>query len=374
MILNSRNNQCLKTDLAPIRLGRLRCAILGANGYTGIELARLILKHPHAELTACISRRSDWTLKCEVLTAGAKNVPSLSLEQFEKSLSEFEVVFLATPPEISMEYVPKLIDAGLQVIDLSGAFRLEDTDFERLYGLSHLSRRLIPLAQYGLVPWAKIDSSARFISNPGCYATSILMGLIPLVQAELIDLESIVIDSKSGTSGAGLKATEALLFNEVDSDCIPYRVGQHQHLPEITRHLNDFTGKKIDPHFSTSLLPLRRGIISALYLKPCLGSIHSEELLSLIDQAYARAYQNYPLAIFGRLGQSIAQDKLLLSLKKVAGSARTHISYTVKEDKIYLFSLIDNLMKGAASQAIENFNRINGFVVECGLDQIEGQL
>jgi N-acetyl-gamma-glutamyl-phosphate reductase len=265
---------------------------------------------------------------------------------------------------------------GIQAIDLSGAFRLEAATFEEWYKLPHSCPHLLSQSKYGLIPWAEADRSVQLISNPGCYATSVLMALIPLIRSKIIALDSIAIDAKSGTSGAGLKANENLLFNEVDSDCTPYRVGMHQHLPEMIRHINQFTGAEIDPHFSTSLLPLRRGIISGLYLKPScrLETKSDAEIQSEITGAYAEAYRGYPLIKFGDLGQSPSQDKLLLSLKKVAGSPRTHLSYTVQNGKIYVFSLIDNLLKGASSQAVENWNRINGFSIETGLTQSEGHL
>ncbi len=303
-------------------------------------------------------------------------MPTLSIELFEKNLAQFDTVFLATPADVSMELAPRLLATGMQVIDLSGAFRLERGKFEKWYRIPHFCPDLIPQACYGLEPWAEITNSKKLISNPGCYATSVLMALIPLIRSEIIDTETIIIDAKSGTSGAGLKANEALLFNEVDSDCTPYRVGTHQHLPEITEQLDLLTGVRINPHFSTSLLPLRRGIISALYLNPGtrLKSRGDEEIITEIDHALYEAYTNYPLIRFGRLGRSAAQDRSLLSLKKVAGSPRTHLSYTVESGKIYVFSLIDNLLKGASSQAIENWNRINGFSIDSGLNQNEGQL
>jgi N-acetyl-gamma-glutamyl-phosphate reductase len=191
------------------------------------------------------------------------------------------------------------------------------------------------------------------IANPGCYATAINLALIPLLRAGLIAPESIVIDAKSGTSGAGKKATENLLFSEVTENCQPYRVGKHQHLPEIIEACSEFgtiardgrSAPPIAPHLATSLLPVKRGLIAAVYATATTTD------LARIEAAYAETYADQNLI---RYGTDIAR---LANLSAVAGTPRTHISYELVGKKMYVFSVIDNLLKGAASQAVENLNR-----------------
>lgn len=284
-----------------------------------------------------------------------------------------DVVFLATPADVSMDLAPKLLKRGSRVIDLSGAFRLKASDMKGAYGFAQTEPSTLAQAQYGLSPWIGPASGVTMIANPGCYATAIEMALIPVLRAGLIEPSSIVIDAKSGTTGAGKKASENLLFTEVEGECLPYKVGRHQHYPEIVEAVELFAGVRIDAHLSTSLLPVRRGIIAGVYarLKPQAvagatgGSIGRAE--DAVADAFDRAYASYSLLTHGRADKN-AQ---LLQLKRVVGTARTHISYVVEGDKLYLFSCIDNLMKGAASQAIENFNRLSDLPVETGLSQLE---
>ncbi len=345
---------------------KIPVAIIGFNGYVGLELSRLLLKHPNIQLAACFKRhvpsqdsfhKLDRDLSCYMEDEGAAEVPILDLINLKDELEDFRTVFLATPQETSRTLAPLILREGVQVIDLSAAFR---------------ANLEIP---YGLMPWAQswIEPRVGLISNPGCYATSVLMALIPLLGARgrrgVIDAQHIVIDAKSGTSGGGRQAGENFLFNEVDGDCLPYRVGKHQHIPEIVAWIRRFSEIEIHPHFSTSLIPVRRGIISAIYTQMNLDFVHltDAKAVEILDESYSRVYSDYPLVRYGRLGQSNQKDQMLLSLKKVVGSCRTHISYTVVESRVYVFSCIDNLLKGAASQAVENWNVAHGCPVEAGL-------
>jgi N-acetyl-gamma-glutamyl-phosphate reductase len=209
------------------------------------------------------------------------------------------------------------------------------------------------------------------VANPGCYATSILMALLPLLRPSgsgdpgIIDPASLVIDAKSGTSGAGRKANEDLLFTEVDGDCLPYRVGKHQHIPEIIQAVQRLSGVEIDPLFATNLLPVRRGITSGIYAR-----LRPGKSLADVAGAFESAYAGYPLLAHG----AIEEAPKLLSLRRVAGSPRTQIAYTTDGNKLYLFSAIDNLLKGAASQAVENLNRLLDLPLETGLLGLEGTL
>jgi N-acetyl-gamma-glutamyl-phosphate reductase len=198
------------------------------------------------------------------------------------------------------------------------------------------------------------------------------MGIIPHLKEKVIEPASLVIDAKSGTTGAGRKAAEGQLFAEVEGECLPFRVGKLQHLREITEWAQAFSGQAIDPFFNTHLLPVRRGIIASMYGKLAKGATADS-----VEQAFAKAFEGYPLARVTRLDAKEGQDlspALSLSLKRVAGTARVHVSYQVVGEKLYLFSLIDNLLKGAASQAVENFNSLHDYPAALGLETMEGTL
>lgn len=348
------------SDFARTRAGQMRstCSIVGARGYSGLELARLLLQHPYAKLENCFAT-SEFSLHKHLHNPAAKDVLCMNDSQIMYHLSD--VNFLATPAEVSLELAPKILAAGKSVIDLSGAFRLKDNDYKKWYNFEHTSKETLALAQYGLAPLAG-PTNSKMIANPGCYASAISLALIPVLKHNLVDASRIVIDAKSGTSGAGKKAAENLLFTEVEGDCLPYKVGKHQHLPEIQETIRNFAGVHIEPHFSTALLPVRRGIIAAMYLELTASASEAD-----VIQAFANTYQDYPLLSFGKA----TQEPQLLSLRKVVGTNKTNISYVLEGRKLYLFSCIDNLIKGAAGQAVENLNRIIDCPLETGLANLE---
>jgi N-acetyl-gamma-glutamyl-phosphate reductase len=317
-------------------------SIVGARGYAGVELTKLLLKHPHAELKYAFATK-DFSITNDVLAQGAQKIVCLTDDKIMDNLTD--VVFLATPAEVSLELAPQIAKAGKKVIDLSGAFRLKKNDYNKWYKFDHTEKEMLMSADYGLVPFAGPINKTNLIANPGCYATAISMALIPLVKKNLIDTTHLVIDAKSGTTGAGKKASENILFSEVDGNCGPYRVGKHQHTPEIQEAVETWGKTEIDPHFSTTLLPVKTGIIAAIYAQALTTDIKK------IEEAYADTYAGYDLV---RHGNNI---EVLSSLSKVVGTPYTHISYELVGNKLYVFSVIDNLLKGAASQAVENLNR-----------------
>jgi len=347
-------------------------SVVGARGYAGLELARILLRHPKVELHSCFAGEQSFALSDLLPEAAAKKVPVHSIDALEANLPALDVVFLATPAAASLELAPKILAAGKTVIDLSGAFRLNTAETQQWYGLE--KSESLAEAIYGLSPFAQpklIAKGGTLIANPGCYATAVLMALVPLLKAGVIEENSLVIDAKSGTSGAGRKAAENQLFTEVEGECLPYRVGKHQHLPEISRWAENLGGIAIDPFFTTSLLPIRRGITAGLYAKLKLGksALH-------VAAAFTKAYGDYPLVRFAP-AEGIAANQTMhsaLSLKKVVGTARVHLEFEVVGEKLYLFSLIDNLLKGAASQAVENMNSLYGFPVGLALGDMEGVL
>ncbi len=338
---------------------KLTCSVVGARGYTGLETARLLLGHPNAQLKYCFAT-SEFNLSQYLGHAEAKKVVCLRDSEIMNHLTD--VVFLATPAEVSLKLAPKLLAAGKKVIDLSGAFRLKSNDYAKWYGFEHTEKDLLARATYGLAPWIGPSKAEALVANPGCFATAVAMALIPVLQNNLIVEDSIVIDAKSGSTGAGKKPSENLLFAELDGDCLPYKIGSHQHYPEIMETLKMFSGKKLEAHFVTSILPVRRGIIAGIYAR-----LEKGVTINDVENAFAKSYAEYPLVTFG----SVQTAQALLSLRKVVGTAKTNISYEVIENRLYLFSCIDNLLKGAASQAIENFNRLADLPLPTGVDHLE---
>lgn len=351
--------------------------LVGARGYAGQQLARLLLRHPAAILAGVSSTDSGWKLSDAIPDEAARVVPSFPVTAIEESARKVgaSLAFLATPTETSLELAPKLLANGISVIDLSGAYRLVPSEFQTAYGLRHPEPARLNPPPFGLVPWAKSTpwkkgEPPRLIANPGCYSTSVLLALIPLLRDKLIEPDSIVIDAKSGATGAGRKAAENLLFTEIGEDCIPYRVARHQHEPEVEAWSAHFSGTRPDLCFTTHLLPVRRGILSSIYARLADGADEAA-----IAKSFQKAYEKYPLVRSQALCDGNGKENVaLLSLKKVVGSARTHLSFHVSGNRLFLFSTIDNLMKGAASQAVENMNGLLGLPPETGLLEWEGTL
>ncbi len=342
-------------------------SIVGARGYSGLELAKILLSHPHVELTHCYAT-SSFELFDYISHSKAKTVRCLSESDLDSNNSD--IVFLATPAEVSLKIAPSLLAKGCKVIDLSGAFRLKNSDYEKWYGFKHSEPELLKKSVYGLLPFVgphknQTGSCENLIANPGCYASAVSLALIPLIKENLIFTDSLVIDAKSGTSGAGKKAAENLLFTEVDGECLPYKVGRHQHLPEIQEAVKQFTGIEINPHFTTSLLPVRRGITAAIY-----ANLREGLTLKDVDATFKKYYESNALFEIGAL----ARRPQLSFLKKIVGTAKTHISYEVVGQKLFVFSVIDNLLKGAAGQAVENLNRLLDLNTNTSLTSLEAVL
>ena len=322
----------------------ISASVVGARGYAGVELARLLLRHPGVNLTHCFATQ-EFSLANEVMHPKAESVTCLSEAQIMRNLTD--VVFLATPAEVSITLAPQILAKGKRVIDLSGAFRLKTSDTRKWYGFEQTAVEELKHADYGLVPFCgPLKKKTKLIANPGCYATAISLALIPLIKRGLVDVSNLTIDAKSGTTGAGRKANEGTLFSEVDGECLPYKVGKHQHLPEIQETVAAFSGVQIEPHFATHLLPVKTGIVASIYAKSTTTDIAD------IQKAFTGEYANYLLVRHGTEVNKLAR------LKNVVGTPYCHISYELVGNKLYVFSLIDNLLKGAASQAVENLNRV----------------
>jgi N-acetyl-gamma-glutamyl-phosphate reductase len=313
-----------------------RVAIAGATGYTGVELEKILSRHQHAEVVAAFS-------------SGSFSLDAL----FD---ARPEIVFLATPNEVSAEIVPTILDAGMKVIDLSGAFRLgEPSLYPSWYGFAHTRPELLGEAVYGLTEWCNGElKTARLVANPGCYPTSILLALRPLTY--LLDrTQPLICDSKSGVSGAGKKADVAYSFSELFGNFKAYGIGQHRHEPEIRQGLH--LGERASLVFVPHLLPVVRGIYSTMHIA-FTSAVSAEELTEL----YAESYANAPFVRILPGGQ-------IPELKSVVNTPYAEIGFQLLQGgrRAVVVSVIDNLLKGAASQAVQNFNRMCGYAEGEGL-------
>lgn len=342
--------------------------ISGIQGYVGRELISLVSNHPHLHLAGVHSRQNKDEIYQLMPQLAKQKVPVYSILEINQLSSQIDILLLATPAKVSMEIVATFANTKIIIIDLSGAFRLPENQFFEWYGFPHCAPQLIKEACYGLSPWTIHQSNYQLIANPGCYATCALMSLLPLFNADLIKTDSIIIDAKSGVSGSGKQLNPDLMFCEISSNFFPYKIGKHQHTPEINNALYKIAGKSAKTRLTTSILPIARGIAMTIYAEANSHLSSDVAIGNAVQEALQTAYKDYPLINFGEVGNdSPTKDHFILSLKNVVQTPNTHIGYFVKEGQITLFSCIDNLLKGAASQAIENINAIYHLPIQTGL-------
>ncbi len=330
----------------------LNVGIIGATGYAGEELINILLRHPHVRITN-ISAKIDKPRAISKLFPKFKGrIELICKEPDIKEIAAIcDAVFLALPHTVSMEIAPQLLKAGKIVIDLSADYRLLDTKvYEEFYHVKHKDKAHLDNAVYGLPELYRLKiKNAKLIANPGCYPTVSILALAPMVTFDLVDLDSIIIDAKSGVTGAGRRAAEALLFSEVNEDFKAYKVGVHQHTPEINQELSKLSGKKIKVNFVPHLLPVSRGILATIYAKKS-KTVKPQDALSL----YKKFYKKEP---FVRIREGGDYPKL----KDVVNTNFCDIA--VKEDagSIIIIAAIDNLLKGASGQAVQNMNIMYGY-------------
>ncbi len=339
----------------------INVAIIGASGYTGVELARILCNHPQVRLTAATSRQYAGQPLAQVFPnlrqKTALLCENLSMEELCERADFF---FTAVPHKTAMDIVPNLLSAGKKVVDLSADFRLRVVAVYEEWYQQHSSPELIPEAVYGL-PELYRDKikNCRLVANPGCYPTSIILGLAPLLRAGIIDPATIIADSKSGTSGAGRAAAVGSLFCEVADGFRPYKVGgTHRHLPEIEQEINAFLPQPVTISFTPHLLPISRGILSTVYARLRPG-IQEEE----ITQLYEAAYSQEPFV-------RVLTGNSFPATQFVRGSNFCDLGFKIDQrtGRIIVMSAIDNIVKGAAGQAVQNMNLICGFAETTGLE------
>ncbi|MDE5412587.1 N-acetyl-gamma-glutamyl-phosphate reductase [Alkalihalobacterium chitinilyticum] len=342
----------------------MKAAIIGATGYGGADLIRLLHNHPEVELRS-VHSSSQQGIKISESYPHLQGITDLVLQDIDPLLikQQADVVFLSTPPGVSRDISGQLLEAGLKVIDLSGDLRLVDGKvYEQWYGIDAANASLLEKAVYGLPEWEKEKiQSAELISNPGCYPTATLLGLLPLVKNDLIDNKSIIIDAKSAVSGAGRSPSPVTHFSEMNDNFKIYKVNQHKHIPEIEQGLNVYGSEVPFVTFSTHLVPMTRGIMSTIYMNSANSQLTEKELRDLFEETY----KNAPFVRVRKTGE-------YPSTKEVYGTNYCDIgvTYDDRTGRITVVSVIDNLMKGAAGQAIQNLNIMNGFEETSGLNYI----
>ena len=344
-------------------MSNLRVAIAGATGYAGEELLRLLLQHPHARITclAASAKRERPVPVSDVYPRFARQL-DLSIEPLDPArlLAAADAVFLALPHGTAMELVPSLLEAGKRVIDLSGDFRLRDPSlYPRWYRFTHAHPELLRgegLA-YGLTEFHREEiRRARLVANPGCYATSILLGCLPLFKAGLVEDGRFLVDAKSGLSGAGRKAEWSLLFTEMSENLRAYKVNEHPHMPEVLQELEQATGARPRMGFVPQVIPATRGLISMIY-------VTARAPADAVGAAYRACYPE-DQAPFVRIRPGV-----LPQLRDVVGTNYCDVGFVPDASlgTLIVASALDNLTKGAAGQAIQNFNVMHGFPETAGL-------
>jgi len=344
-------------------LKKLRAAVIGGTGYGAIELVRLIKKHPFLEVGSVVSN-SQAGFSFNDIYPHLSNVVVQPLETFntERLSEENDIVFFATPSGVSSKLVPKLLEKEKKCVDLSGDFRLKTAEeYESWYKHSPVDEKYLNQATYGLSEINTIEiKNASFIANPGCYPTAATLGLIPILKSNLAVIDSIIIDAKSGVSGAGRGLSLTSHYAEINENLKAYKLGAHQHIPEIEQVLSDESGTPITITFTTHLVPMTRGIMCTMYVN-LKEKISTEKVLNLYKQFYKQSY-------FIR----VRPEGNIPSTKEVLGSNFCDIGLHVDErtNRLTIISVIDNLVKGAAGQAIQNVNIMNGWDERTGLTDI----
>ncbi len=338
----------------------IKVGVVGGTGYTGVELLRLLAGHPLVELSL-ITSRSELGKSVADIYPNLRNVVDLqfSLPDTE-ALAECDLVFFATPNAVAMKQVPELLEKGVRVIDLSADFRLHDAqEWAQWYGEQHACPELLEQAVYGLpeVNRATIKE-ANILANPGCYPTAVQLGFLPLLQNGLVSCDSLVADAKSGVSGAGRQASVGSLLCEASESLKAYAVPGHRHLPEIRQGLKQIVGAEVGLTFVPHLIPMIRGIHATLYAEL---NVEPEDLQSLYENCYA----DEPFV-------DVMPQGSHPETRSVRGSnhCRIAVHRPQQGNRVVVLSVIDNLVKGAAGQALQNMNIMFGFPEEMGIGAI----
>jgi len=341
---------------------KTKVAIIGATGYTGVELLRLLLAHPEAEITALTSQKYIG-LPIEEVFPSLKGRLSLVCEELnvERISQKADLIFTALPHKRAMEVVPLFYERGKRIVDLSADFRFKKAGLYEQWYQKHQAPELLSISVYGLPELHREEiRKATIVGNPGCYPTGALIGLIPLVKEELISLDGIVVDSKSGVSGAGRDVVLESLFCEVNEGVKAYKIFSHRHTPEIEQELSEMAQREVKVTFVPHLIPMDRGILTTLYVH-LNKKLKTRDLLNLFEESY----REEPFI-------RVYQEGRLPNTKDVRGSNFCDVGIVVSEadERAVIVTAIDNLVKGASGEAIQNMNLMVGYPETMGLDGI----
>ncbi|MDD3676457.1 N-acetyl-gamma-glutamyl-phosphate reductase [Thauera propionica] len=338
----------------------IKVGVVGGTGYTGVELLRLLSRHPEVTLTAITSRGEAGMPVAEMFPSLRRRVDLKFVTPQDAQLEQCDAVFFATPNGIAMKQAAELVAAGVRVIDLAADFRIRDVaEWQKWYGMEHAAPALVAEAVYGL-PEVNREQirKARVLANPGCYPTAVQLGFLPLVEAGLVDTDHLIADAKSGVSGAGRKAEVHTLLPEAADSFKAYGVPGHRHLPEIRQGLSLAAGSPVGLTFVPHLTPMIRGIHATLYGRIKSG-VEVPDLQALFEKRYAHeAFVDVMPAGSHPETRSVRASNL----------CRIAVHRPQGGDTIVVLSVIDNLVKGAAGQAVQNLNIMFGFDEEAGLD------
>ncbi len=340
---------------------KIKAGVIGASGYAGCELVRLLLQHPDVELMAISSHQYTGTYFYD-LYPSFYQVCDLKFVENEEVIAQSDVIFASLPAGYSEPLARACFDAGKKFIDLGADFRLDDKDvYQQWYGQAYEDLELHKHQVYGLSEWhADQIKDAQIIGNPGCFPTSIELGLYPAITNQYIDLKTIILDSKSGTTGAGKSLTENTHFPRTNEAFAPYKVGAHRHTPEIEQLLSEFAQEEVKVTFTPHLLPINRGIVSTIY-----ANLKADVSLEDIHATYTKAYANQPFVRVLPLGK-IADLKFV----KMSNYCDISLHIDAHTNRLIIVSCIDNMVKGAAGQAVQNMNLMFGLDQSTGLLQI----
>ena len=340
----------------------IRAGIVGGTGYTGVELMRLLAQHPEVDVVIVTSRKDAGTQVAGMFPSLRGRVSMVFSEPDHAALAKCDVVFFATPNGVAMSEARALLEAGVRVVDLSADFRIRDVqEWERWYKLKHACPELVAEAVYGLCEVNRASiRGARLVANPGCYPTAIQLGFLPLVESGAVDLDHLVADAKSGVSGAGRKAELNLSFSEASDNFKAYGVPGHRHWPEIRQGLAQASGREVGLVFTAHLTPMIRGIHATLYARI------SRELD--FQALYRDRYAGEPFVDVMPAGSH--PDTRSVRAANVCRIAVHRPPETAdRSDTLVVLSVIDNLVKGASGQAVQNMNIMFGLPESAGLEQ-----
>lgn len=337
-------------------MDRISAGIVGVTGYTGSELMRILLGHPQVDISVITTTSKEGRMLSDVHPHLLNVHDQVLVGQEEIPHSGLDVVFLALPHGVSQRYVKEYSAEGYKIVDLSGDFRLKDPmSYERWYGVEHICPKLLNEAAYGLPELFREEiRESSLIANPGCYPTPVLLGLAPLIKKDLVDSDICIVDSKSGVSGAGINPKPATHFPRMNDNMMAYSIGTHRHTPEIEEWLAPFSKHRMQVQFTPHLIPVTRGILSTLYMK-CEGTDQST-----IDDVFDEMYGDEPF---------IRMRNESPTLGGVRGSnfCDIHAHLDTRTENIIVVAAIDNLVKGAAGQAVQNMNILFNLKEETGL-------